>query len=118
MTRPCDTGALPDAAARLAAGGHRRAQGIDIDRSVRSLFEARVALQPHAVALETDHEQITYDQLNRTANRLARGIVACGGAPGDRVVIFLDSNPTAIAAMLAALKAGRSVRAARPRVPQ
>jgi len=106
-----------DAVARLAVAKNRHAQGIDITRSVRSLFEARVASRRPAIALETDAEAITYDQLNRTANRVARRILACRGTQGDRAVIFLDSNATAIAAMLAALKAGRTYVPLDPEFP-
>jgi len=117
MAQPIDTDRRPDAAARMRVATNRHAQGIDIDRSVRSLFEARVASRPHAVALGTDAEAITYDQLNRTANRVARRIVACRGTQGDRAVILLDSNATAIAAMLAALKAGRTYVPLDPEFP-
>lgn len=117
MGTPTDTDRRPDNATRLRVARGRGAQGIDIAKPVRSLFEARVAWRPDAIALETDSQAITYDQLNRTANRIARRIVACGGEPGDRAVILLDSNATAIASMLASLKAGRTYVPLDPEFP-
>ena len=117
MTTASDTDRRPDFAARARASSGRHAQGIDTAKPVRLLFESRVSARPGAVALETDSQAITYDQLNRTANRIARRIVACGGAQGDRAVILLDSNATAIATMLASLKAGRTYVPLDPEFP-
>ena len=65
---------------------------------------------PTAVAIhhgEADvGERITYDELSRWSNQLARLLIERGVRPGDRVAISIPKGPAAIAAMLAASKVG------------
>jgi acyl-CoA synthetase (AMP-forming)/AMP-acid ligase II len=61
--------------------------------------------------------QPNYEELNRTANRLAHAVLDRGGQQGDRVAIVMDLGAPAVAAMLAVLKAGRMVVALNPSDP-
>ncbi len=60
----------------------------------------------HAVAVVTGVTRLTYGELERASNRLARQLLASGCRRGDRVCLFVEKSPAAIVAQLACLKAG------------
>jgi amino acid adenylation domain-containing protein len=74
--------------------------------TIPELFQQRVRQSPAAVALVVGGEQITYDALNRRANRLARLLAEHGVTPGDRVALCLPRERDLIVSVLAVLKAG------------
>src|ERR1017187_624778 len=51
-------------------------------------------------------ERVSYDELERTSNQLARLLIERGIEPGDRVGLLQPKAPSAIVSMLATLKAG------------
>lgn len=73
---------------------------------VHAAFEQHAAQTPDRVALSFEGGALTYDQLNRQANRLAHYLLAAGVRPDDRVAICLERSPQMVTAMLAVLKAG------------
>lgn len=54
-------------------------------------------------------QRVTYDQLNRRANRMARLLAGQGVTKGDRVGVHMRRSPDLYAVLLAALKAGGCV---------
>ena len=74
--------------------------------SIAELFESRAAETPDAPALVWDGGTVTYGELNRKANRLARRLAALGATTDSRVVVAVPRSPEAIVCVLAALKAG------------
>jgi amino acid adenylation domain-containing protein len=74
--------------------------------AIPELFEARAAAAPDAVAVVLGGTQISYAEVNRRANRLARLLIARGAGPERTVALALPREPTLIVAMLAVLKAG------------
>lgn len=76
------------------------------DTTVSELVEAQVALNPDAVAIVTDHHEITYAELNARANQLARYLRGMGVGQGTPVAISMDRSPELVAGVLAILKAG------------
>ncbi|MFI7322850.1 amino acid adenylation domain-containing protein [Streptomyces venezuelae] len=74
--------------------------------SVPAVFEQRVRAAPHTVALVAGAERLTYDELDRRANRLARALVDRGAAPGERVALCLRRTPDLVVSILAVLKTG------------
>lgn len=76
------------------------------DEPFHRLFESRVAQQPDAPALSFQGETMTYADLNRRANRLARFLGRSGVAPGSLVAVAAERRPETIVAILAVLKAG------------
>jgi amino acid adenylation domain-containing protein len=76
-------------------------------RSVVELFEGRVAGSPDSVALvDVDGRAVSYVELNRAANRLARYLVDRGVRPDVRVALVLERSAALVVALLAVLKAG------------
>ena len=56
-------------------------------KCVHELFEECVAKRPNAVAVEHAGQELTYAELNRRANRLARYLRTVGVRPETRVAI-------------------------------
>ncbi|HEY6324588.1 MAG TPA: condensation domain-containing protein, partial [Thermoanaerobaculia bacterium] len=83
-------------------------------RGVIQMFEAQAARTPGAPALalaglegeREDRERLSYADLNRRANRLARRLRACGVGPEVRVGIGLERSLAMVTAVLGVLKAG------------
>jgi amino acid adenylation domain-containing protein len=76
------------------------------ERCVHELIELHAALRPHAVAVEQDGLEVTYRELNRRANRLARDLRRLGVGPGAVVGICLERSIDLVISLLAVLKAG------------
>jgi len=62
--------------------------------------------RPDATALVMGGARVSYDELERTSNRLARLLVGVGCGPGERVALCTEKSPEAVIAMLAVLKTG------------
>jgi amino acid adenylation domain-containing protein len=61
---------------------------------------------PDKVALVCGDRRLTYLEVDRSANRFARGLIDAGVRRGDRVAIFLDNSVEAVLGIFATLKAG------------
>ncbi|HKV07487.1 MAG TPA: amino acid adenylation domain-containing protein, partial [Thermoanaerobaculia bacterium] len=75
-------------------------------RAVHRLFEEQVDRSPEAVALVFGGESLTYRELDRRANRLARHLRAQGVEAEERVGILLERSVDLVASVLGILKAG------------
>ncbi|MFJ4538675.1 amino acid adenylation domain-containing protein [Streptomyces tibetensis] len=79
---------------------------------------ARVtAATPNAPAVGDGTSVLTYRELDEQAEQLARGLVARGIAPGDRVGICLERTTELVVTMLAVLKAGAAYVPTDPAYP-
>ena len=61
---------------------------------------------PEKTALVCGSQRISYAELERSANRLAHGLISLGVRRGDRVAIHMENSVEAVTAMFAVLKAG------------
>lgn len=73
---------------------------------VHELFEAQVAKTPDAVAVRFNEQYLTYAELNKRANQLARYLQRLGVGAEVVVGICLERSPEMIVALLAILKSG------------
>ena len=73
---------------------------------VHELIEAQTERTPDAIAVICEDEQLTYDQLNRRANKLARLLVEERVGPGVLVALLAERSIDFLIAFLAILKAG------------
>ncbi len=73
---------------------------------LHQLFEQTVVQYSQHTALVHGHEEISYDQLNRYANQLARWLIEQGVQPETKVALLLDRSADSFIALLAILKAG------------
>ncbi len=78
-----------------------------MDLSVVARFEEIAAVYPARIAIKMSDDQITYDELNRAANRVAHEILGrCGPAP-EPIAIIMRLQIQALIAILGVLKAGK-----------
>ncbi len=73
---------------------------------VHALFEKQVIERGESVALIFEDRQLSYQELNKQANRLAHYLIEIGVRPGQSVALFLERGLDQIVATLAILKAG------------
>ncbi len=66
------------------------------------------------VALVCGQQRLTYGELERRSNALARFLVAHGVERGDRVLVFADNTPETVVSFWAALKANAVVSLVNP----
>ncbi|MGB9279721.1 MAG: amino acid adenylation domain-containing protein [Pseudonocardiaceae bacterium] len=81
------------------------------------LFETQVLATPEAVAVVFEDTTLTYRQLNKRANRLARALMASGVRPEQIVAVALPRSPELVVCILAVLKAGAAYLPVDPDYP-
>ncbi len=81
-------------------------RALPLEWNLHQHFEARVRADPEAVAVCFGTQALTYSELNRRANRLARHLRALHVGPGVTVGVFMERCPEMVVALLAVLKAG------------
>lgn len=74
--------------------------------SLVSLFEITAKLHSDRVAVVCGTEQVTYSELNRAANRMARLLCERLQKPSEIIAIYLDRSIEMLSAMLGVLKSG------------
>jgi len=85
---------------------------------IHELFEAQVKRTPQATALVFGGEKVSYDELNRRANRLAHSLRKKGVRPEERVGICAERGVEMVVGMLAVLKAGGAYVPLDPAYPE
>jgi amino acid adenylation domain-containing protein len=76
------------------------------DRTVHELFEEQARRTPNSIAVILEREQVTYIDLDRRSNQLARYLRELGVGPEVVVGLFLERSLELVVGMLAILKAG------------
>ena len=75
-------------------------------KCIHNLIEAQVQASPDAVAVVFEDHELSYAELNRRANRLARHLAKLGVGPDAVVGLCLERSLEMIIALLGILKAG------------
>jgi amino acid adenylation domain-containing protein len=73
---------------------------------VHELFEAQARQAPERLAITCGPDQLTYGELNRLANRLARYLQSLNVGPEVCVGVFMERSLEMVLGQLAVLKAG------------
>jgi amino acid adenylation domain-containing protein len=79
----------------------------EIEQSIPDRFERIVQLYPHRLAVKAGDRSLTYDALNRAANRIARAILAKRGTGSEPIALLFEHGIDAITAIFGVLKAGK-----------
>ncbi len=79
----------------------------EIEQSIPDRFEKMVRMYPDRLATKTMEDELTYDELNKAANRVARTILDTNGERQNPVALLFEQGTPLIAAILGTLKAGR-----------
>jgi surfactin family lipopeptide synthetase A len=88
------------------------------DKGVAELFEEQAARSPAAVAVEYEAQKLTYEELNRCANRLAHHLRSLGVEPDTRVCICAERGLEMVIGLLAIVKAGGACVPLDPAYPE
>ncbi|TCW37425.1 bacitracin synthase 3 [Laceyella sacchari] len=75
-------------------------------KTVQALFEEQVERHPERIALKYENQTVTYNELNRQANQLARVLRARGVKRGDKVGLMAKRSPEMVIGVLGIIKAG------------
>ena len=78
----------------------------DQTRPVQQIFEAQVADNSEAIALEFADERLTYRELNNRANQMANYLKTLGVGSETAVGICMERSPEMVTGILGILKAG------------
>jgi amino acid adenylation domain-containing protein/non-ribosomal peptide synthase protein (TIGR01720 family) len=93
----------------------------DVPRSenpcIHDLFEMQADLRPEACALAIGDDTLTYGELNRRANRVAKVLRDRGIGPNIPVAVFTWRSFDTVTAILGILKAGAAYLALDPTYP-
>ncbi|HSF38614.1 MAG TPA: amino acid adenylation domain-containing protein [Thermoanaerobaculia bacterium] len=76
------------------------------EAAIHDLFAAQAKLSPDAVAVEQGEMRLTYRELRRRSDRLARRLTALGLRPEERVAVLAERSPGLIVTLLGILQAG------------
>ncbi|HMG74409.1 MAG TPA: amino acid adenylation domain-containing protein [Pyrinomonadaceae bacterium] len=90
----------------------------EIEQAIGDRFERQVRQYPGHIAVKSSRHEWSYEELNRRANQLAQTILNLRGAGEERIALLFDHDAPMIAAMLGALKAGKTYVPLDPNNPQ
>ncbi|YCK35280.1 non-ribosomal peptide synthetase [Actinomadura sp. ATCC 39365] len=93
---------------------------VDFPRTstLHGLFERRTAADPDALAVISGDRRVTYGELDRLANGLARRLEQAGVRRGDPVGLLLDRSADLVVGMLGVLKANAAYLPLDPAYPK
>jgi amino acid adenylation domain-containing protein len=91
---------------RIVALSTGPAAAYERDAGIHDIFSRVAAASPNAIAVVEGEATLTYAELDRRANRLARHLHAAGVMPGSAVGVALERSLDVPITLLAVLKAG------------
>lgn len=80
----------------------------EIEQSIPRRFEEIARRNPNRLAVKTRKQALDYAQLNNAANIVARAVLDRSSEAAEPVALLLENDMPMIAAILGALKAGKS----------
>ncbi len=88
------------------------------EKVIQELFEEQVELMPDRIALVYEDQQLTYRELNKQANQLARTLRIEGIGPDQMVGIMVERSLDLIIGVLGIIKAGGAYVPIDPEYPE
>ena len=90
----------------------------EIEQSIPDRFEQMVSRYADRLAVKTRNHTLTYDELNKTSNRVAHAILDQHGKRGEPIALLLENDAPQIAGVLGGLKAGKILVTIDPSTPR
>jgi amino acid adenylation domain-containing protein len=90
----------------------------EVDQSIPQRFERIVGAFPDRIAVKSLGRALTYDALNKAANRIAHAILAVRGDIQEPIFLLLNKGPASLSAILGALKSNKVAISAEPSLPR
>lgn len=87
------------------------------DTTIIKLFEEQVNKTPHNIAIEFRDEKLSYDDLNKQANKLAWHLISKGVKKENFVALCLDRSLEMMISILAVIKTGAAYIPLDPKYP-
>ncbi|MCK8675775.1 AMP-binding protein, partial [Rhodococcus sp. HM1] len=91
---------------RILESFNDTAHEVDASATLVSLFDAQVAANPDAVAVQADGVALTYREFDARANLLARQLIAAGVRAESTVALGMRRSVELVIGMVAVAKAG------------
>jgi amino acid adenylation domain-containing protein len=82
-------------------------ESTEIEQSIPARFERQVRKYPDRLAVKAKSASLTYQDLNRAANRVARAVLAQRPGEGEPTALLLEHGAPMIIGILGVLKAGK-----------
>lgn len=96
---------LPDAHLELQAAMNVTDQPLP-QGLLQTLFAAQVTFRPHHLAVVSGDQKLTYEELDRRSNQIARRLRELGARPNKLIAVMMDKGWEQIIGVLAILKSG------------
>ncbi|KOY60661.1 hypothetical protein AM629_18135 [Photorhabdus heterorhabditis] len=90
---------------------------VETDKALYELFEEQVKLYPNNIAVKFEDKYLTYEELNKRANRLAHYLNSSGVSPGNLVGICVQPSIEMFVGLLGIVKAGAGYVPLDPALP-
>jgi len=107
----------PEERRRLVVEWNESTAEFPRDLCFHQMFEMHAAQTPNAVALELAAEQMSYGELNRRANQLARFLTSQGVGAEVKVALLLERSFEMVVALVGVVKAGGAYLPLDPQTP-
>jgi amino acid adenylation domain-containing protein len=91
---------------KLLVSWNARAEPLATGESVKDLIESQMARTPAKTAVVFGEQRLTFDELNRRANRVAALLARNGVGPGTLVGVLMEKSLDLVPAVLGVIKAG------------
>ena len=85
---------------------------------INKIFENIAQENPQKIILYAEDENLTYDQLNKKANKIANSLIKKGVNIEDKIMFMMKRNSDLIAAVLGIVKAGAAFIPIDPNYPK
>ncbi|MFQ5853285.1 MAG: AMP-binding protein, partial [Candidatus Binatia bacterium] len=90
----------------------------EIEQSIPDRFEQMAQKYPDRIAVKTKNHTLTYEELNKAANRVSRAILARRRRGEEPVALLLEMSAPLISTVLGVLKTGKIYVPVDPSLPQ
>ena len=84
-----------------------RFQKEDTEQSITDRFQEQVARYSRRIAVKAGSHKLTYDELNKAANRIAQVILSQRGEGEEPIALLMEQGISLLAAILGVLKTGK-----------